>query len=346
MRDRTLSRPDAAQRIREFHPRFRKAKDAEIFEAAFKLSDAQLTLAREHGFASWPALKARIENPSQAHRLDVPHHERITDPDFRRAVDLMDAGDVEGLKKHLREHPELVGRQVVFEGTNYFRNPTLLQFVAENPTRRGTLPKNIVEVARIILDHGVGQPVLDETLALAASSDVAQRTGVQIGLIDVLCDYGAETNHAALVAAMYGMFDAVEALIRRGARYSVALAAALGRPADVQRLLSSSSPEDRHWALALASQLGHSEIVRILLDAGEDPNRYNPLGGHSHSTPLHQAAGYGHLEMAKLLVERGARLDWKDTMWGATPAEWAHHEGRAEVEAYLRALEQEQRTER
>jgi hypothetical protein len=36
------------------------------------------------------------------------------------------------------------------------------------------------------------------------------------------------------------------------------------------------------------------EIVRLLLDAGEDPNRYNPVGGHSHTTPLHQAAGGGH----------------------------------------------------
>ena len=36
------------------------------------------------------------------------------------------------------------------------------------------------------------------------------------------------------------------------------------------------------------------QIVRMLLDAGEDPNRYNPVGAHSHSTPLHQAAVGGH----------------------------------------------------
>jgi hypothetical protein len=48
------------------------------------------------------------------------------------------------------------------------------------------------------------------------------------------------------------------------------------------------------------------------LDAGEDPNCYNPKGNHAHSTPLHQAALAGHAGVVRLLVERGARLDIKD----------------------------------
>jgi hypothetical protein len=42
-----------------------------------------------------------------------------------------------------------------------------------------------------------------------------------------------------------------------------------------------------------------------------------------------------------MLVERGARLDIKDVLWHATPAEWAHHEGKLETEAYLLAKEKE-----
>jgi hypothetical protein len=332
-------RPDVAQRIREFHPRFKDASDADIFGAHLKLSDAQLTIARESGFASWPRLKRHIEQPTLADRLTLPHHERIADPVFRRAVDLLDSGDAAGLQEHLRQHPGLAQREIVFEGGNYFCDPTLLEFVAENPARRGTLPKNIVEIARIILEAGVTQRALNETLGLIASSLVARQSGEQVLLIDLLCDYGADPNSALRTALMHGEFEAADALMRRGAGLNLAAAAALGRTKDAHRLLDAANSEDRHWALALASQFGHADIVRLLLDAGEDPNRYNPVGGHSHSTPLHQAAAAGHLELARLLVANGARLDLRDTMWNATPAEWAKHEGKPELEAYLRAQE-------
>lgn len=335
----TSKAPDTAQRIREFHPRFARATDAEIFAAEFKLADAQLTIARERGFPSWPRMKQRIEKPTLADRLDLPHHERIEDGDFRRAVDLLDGGDVEGLRAHLKQHPALSRQHVDLEGTNYFRHPTLLQFIAENPTRHGSLPKNIVEVATVILDAGTTQAALDETLGLVASSLVARESGAQVALIDLLCEHGADHNKATRVAAIHGEFDAVDALLKRGARLDLPIAAAMGRVDDSRRLLPHASADDRHWALAAASQFGHVDIVRMLLDAGEDPNRYNLVGGHSHSTPLHQAALAGHLDVVQLLVERGAKLNWKDTMWQGTPAEWARHAGKTEVEKYLQEQE-------
>ena len=102
-------------------------------------------------------------------------------------------------------------------------------------------------------------------------------------------------------------------------------------------MLDGASAEERHRALALAAQHGHVEVVRLLLDAGEDPDRYNPQGHHAHSTPLHQAAGSGHEAVVRLLVERGARLDIKDTLYDGTPRGWAEHGGRRHVAEYLRA---------
>ena len=328
--------PEIAQRIREFHPRFRHSTDAEIFGAHLKLSDAQLTIARESGFPSWTRLKRHIEKPTLADRLDLLHHERIEDPVFRHAVDLLDAGDAAGLRAHLKQHPDLAQRRVLFEGGNYFRNPTLLEFVAENPARHGNLPKNIVEVTRVILDAGSSQAALDETLMLTASSAVTHKCGVQIALLHLLCDYGADPNSAARTAAVYGEFEAVQALIRRGARIDLSIAAALGRTEDAHRLLPTADSEDRHWAIAIASQFGRLDIVRMLLDADENPNRYNPVGGHSQSTPLHQAALAGHLDVVQLLIERGASVDMKDILWQSTPAGWAQYAGRTEVEIYLR----------
>jgi ankyrin repeat protein len=162
---------------------------------------------------------------------------------------------------------------------------------------------------------------------------------VQLPLIDLLCDSGADTDRAMPAALAHGEFDAVNGLIQRGAVIDLPVSAATGRTEEARQSLAASSGEDRHRALALTAQFGHSEIVRLLLDAGEDPNRYNPVGHHSHSTPLHQAALAGHLETVRLLVDRGARLDLKDTLFQGTPAGWANYAGKTEIERYLHLRE-------
>ena len=160
---------------------------------------------------------------------------------------------------------------------------------------------------------------------------------MQIPLIDLLCENGADPNTAIHPAALHDEHESLDALIRHGTRVDLPIAASLGRVAECKQLLPAASREDRHLALALGSQFGHVEIVRALLDAGEDPDRYNPAGGHSHSTPLHQAAFAGHGELVRLFLERGARLDMKDVLWQGTPADWASHAGQADIERVLRA---------
>jgi ankyrin repeat protein len=339
MRARRAGDLAALQRTREFHPRFERAADAQITAAEFKLSDAQLTVAREYGFPSWPRLKARIERPTTSDDTALPAQERIKDPVFRKAVDLLDAGDAPGLRAYLQNHPGLVSQRVTLDGGNYFQNPSLLEFSAENPIRRGKLPQNVVEIAKIVLDAGArsDQTSLDSTLGLVSSGRVARESNLQIPLIDILCDYGAEPNAAMQPALAHGEFAAVEALLRRGATVTLPLAAATAHLADATHLLPSATPEERHRALALAAQFGHTEVVRLLLDAAEYPNRYNPVGCHSHSTPLHQAAWNGHLAIVKLLVERGARLDIKDIIFQGTPLDWAKHNRQASVAEYLQA---------
>jgi len=345
LKEHSAHSPGVAQRIREFHPRFGQATDAEIFGAHLSLSDAQLAIAREHGFPSWARLKAHIERPALSDQLNLPHHERIEDPTFRRAVELLDAGDVANLRVHLNQHPNLVHQHVIFEGGNYFRQPTLLEFVAENPVRHGTMPDNIVQVAQVILDAGVEQTALNETLILVSTGSVPRECGKQLPLMDLLCDRGADPKIALHAAALHSELEALNALIKRVAQIDLPVAAALGRFEEASRLLPDTTSEDRHLALTLAADFGHVEIVRLLLDAGEDPNRYNPLGGHSHTTPLHQAAGRGHDEVVRLLVERGARLDLKDILWRATPADWARHAGKTEIESYLRGKVQDGKKE-
>lgn len=56
--------PVAAQ-IRGLMPRFSNMPDSEILAANFKLSDAQEMVARQHGFASWQALKTGLSTMSR-----------------------------------------------------------------------------------------------------------------------------------------------------------------------------------------------------------------------------------------------------------------------------------------
>ena len=331
--------PAAYQRILEFHPRFRNADDAEIGAAKFALSDAQFAIAREYGFASWAQLKARVDQASQPDP-NIPHHERIENPAFRTAVDLLDAGDAAGLSTYLNVHPEVARQKVFFNVGGYFGEPTLLEFAAENPIRTGALPANIVDVAKVILEAGAKEDMsaLDRTLGLVSSGRVPRECQVQIPLIDLLCDYGADPNAAMGEALGHGEFAAVDVLIRQGARFDLPTAAATGRTEEARKLLAATGGKERHRALAYATQFGHLKIVRMLLDAGEDLNRFNPVGCHSHSTPLHQAAYCGHLDVVRLLVENGANTRVKDILWGATPLGWAEQGGQKDVATYLRGL--------
>lgn len=329
----------ACQRFRAFHPRFGGFDDAAIAGAIVGQSDAQHAIAREYGFANWPRLLAVLDEGA---RPGVPliHNDRIEEGPFSQALDFLDEGNEVLLARQLKAHPGIVVQRVVFEGDNYFTKPTLLEFVAENPVRQGRLPANITAIARIILDAGAkdDRQAVEDTLLLVASGCVAREAGAQIPLLELLCDYGADPAAGLSAALAEGEFDAVNALLARGAPLDLATAAALGLQDDIARLLGGADADALQLALALSALHGRASAVVVLIDAGADPNRYNPDGGHSHCTPLHSAAWAGHLETVKALIAGGARCDIGDVHHNATALGWAEHAGQHAVASYLRAL--------
>ena len=60
---------DAFGRIRRRHPKFEDADDTRLAEGPFRLSDAQLVIAREYGLAHWTELKQRIAANDVAREL-------------------------------------------------------------------------------------------------------------------------------------------------------------------------------------------------------------------------------------------------------------------------------------
>jgi ankyrin repeat protein len=343
--------------LRALHPRFRDervawlARDASDFEVAaagFDLDDARLAAARGYSFADWGALSEWVE--AVGRRGDVFRFESV--------VEAVIDGDVATLERLLAQDPELVRarstRRTCFDPPVH--RATLLHYVGANGLEghRQRTPPNAPAIARALLEAGAEPDALAgfygiecATLSLLVSSSHPAEAGVQGELVELLLDHGAAIEGRGerwgsplATALLFGCTDAAQTLVRRGARVDcVSVAAGLGLADHVAKLLPASGAPSRHLALALAAQLGHAGVVRQLLDAGEDPNRYNPEGGHAHATPLHQAALAGHLDVVRLLVERGARRDVRDTIYSGTPLDWARHAGQREIEVYLRSLD-------
>ena len=274
---------------------------------------------------------------------------------FERAVEAVIDGDLDTLRTLLHEDPALVHARStrVTDGDPPVHRATLLHYVAANgvESERQRSPKNAAQVAKALLEAGADPDALCDayasqctTMALLVSSTPPARAGVQVPVLNMLIDHGAavtpkgEGNWTSplLTALVFGFKDAADTLVTRGAPIdTLAAAAGLGRIDDVRRMLPTATGDDRHRGLALAAQLGHADIVRLLLDAGEDPNRYNLPGTHAHSTPLHQAIAAGHLDVVKLLVEHGASLDLKDTIHRGTPLGWAKYCDQPAIADYL-----------
>ncbi len=87
-------------------------------------------------------------------------------------------------------------------------------------------------------------------------------------------------------------------------------------------------------ALQTASRRGHIEIVEFLLDSGADPNL---PGGEDLWRPLHEAAYGGRVGVARLLLDRGADVNARAQFRNDEPAiHFAVQRGKFEVADLLR----------
>jgi len=82
-----------------------------------------------------------------------------------------------------------------------------------------------------------------------------------------------------------------------------------GDPAGVRAALDAGVPVDTPFryertALSFATDRASLEIVRLLLERGADPNKKDTFYG---ATPMTWASGKGNVEMVRLLLEHGAQ---------------------------------------
>jgi hypothetical protein len=320
---------DARRTIDAFHPRAARLTDQQ-----FTLSDAQLVIAREHGFESWPKFSTHVEAVSRA---------RSPVQQFEVAVDAIVEGDLPRLESLLRDRPALVRAR-----STRVHRATLLHYVSANGVEdyRQKSPANATQIAERLLASGADVDAVGDmyggdstTMLLTVSSVHPARAGVQVAIVDTLVDHGAALNglkddgSPLMTALSFGYPDAAEALVRRGARIpNIIAAAALDREDLVRDWLGADGrvkpgaplsalrwprlPADARvhaeWALIWAAMHGRTAIVRLLVDRGVS------LGAKDDQdfTPLHWASWNQHLDTMEVLIRAKAPLETRNVYGG------------------------------
>src|SRR5438874_2403731 len=295
------------------------------------LADAQFVLARSHGFASWPSFVAH---------LDRLAHETETAA-FEAAADAIVRGDEATLQQLVRQHPKLIHARSARE-----HHATLLHYVSANGIEnyRQKSPPNAARITELLLAAGADIEAEADVygggctaLGLVATSTPPREAGVQLPVIQVLLDHGAQIEHPNLAGngadAVYaclanGCPEAAQYLVERGARFGMVGAAGIGRLDIVQQLVATADASRQEMALRYAAGYGQLEVTRFLLDRGV------PVDAHSGDgeTALFYAILGDHVEVVRLLLARGAnpniRTQWGDLVGGAM---WrAAHGGNAD----------------
>lgn len=289
---------DAASRIHRFSDRL-------------TLTSAQLTLAREYGFPSWPKLKTEVER--------------------RR---LLDDGDLGGLTAMLAGQPDLA----VATMEHWCDHPlgaAPLNYVAmlRYDTTRGRW-RNLTstgQVAQALIEAGApvdGRPGDPEPPLITAASygDAA--------VVKVLIDNGAHLDAVAgpeagvmpggsalAHAAVFGMKEIVDLLVAAGARVaSIEEGAAVG---DISGWFMRETPlEARIRALVMAAAHQRLAVIDQLIAAGTPVDATDATFGRH---PLRTSAGNGQPESVRHLLMHGADPNLPDPQHHRTPLDWCRH---------------------
>jgi hypothetical protein len=285
------------------------------------------------------------------------------DARFHPSMVAIKTGNVSRLHALIAEDPTLAGSR------SFTSHPTLLQCLVLS----GRDTPNKVEMAEILIASGAE---LNGPLAACSSCN-------NVELASLLLDRGASVNGSGgwspLEEALYwNSPEVVDLLLHRGASITnLRIAAGLGRSDVINSFFNpdgSLKPEagtinwpwgdlktidesnfDREGKQKLAARVaswtndrqgivdnafvyacmhGHVESAKLLLQKGA---RINAIpGGFDYSgTGLHYAALNGHRAMVEFLLREGADPNIRDTKVGGTPAGWADYGRHPEIKKYL-----------
>ena len=292
-------RAEILEQIQEHHPRWRKASGATIRSARFTLSDAQLVIATEYGFESWPKLKAHVllhQSGGSAEAVVKALRQAAGEGDLHRLGELLDA------------HPGLInerggaGTRTALHSAVFGAQEAAVKFLLE----RGADPNIRCEgdyafplhfaaeklhfpIIRLLIEHGadpIGEGDYHE-LGVIGWATAWDYVRANREIVDYLLAHGARHNIFSSVAM--GEVEIIRELVGKSR-------ADLGRRMDLA--------SRRRLPLHLAVVKRQMESAKSLLDFGADIEALD----EANFTALDQSAFSGATEIAELLLDRGAKV--------------------------------------
>jgi ankyrin repeat protein len=346
VRDCELGIADALARIKRNHPRFHSLPESEIKDGRLALSDAQLVIAREHGFESWPQFSKHIE---MIHMIQAVSD--LSDPVsafIEVACVPRHTGHASGTLEHaemiLQRYPQ-VAKSNIHTAAILADEAGVREFLARNPkgaTAKGdphewdalthlcfsrylridaSRSEAFVRTARCLLEAGASantgwyetidqpnpRPCLES--AIYGAAGVAHHAE----LTRLLLEYGAEPNDEESPYHVPEGYDnaTMKVLLESGKLNEVSLS----------------------WMLLRKIDWHDGEGIRMLLESGVNPNVMTNFGDNA----LHHAIRRDNsLEIIQLLLDHGADPSLKTTRENISAAAMAAHKGRGDM---LRLLE-------
>ena len=276
---------------------------------------------------------------------------------FYEAVEAIDAGDSETLQQLLAEYPELATARGYFDEYYeypHFRGATLLHHLAGEP-QRVPLPENAVDLAAALISAGADPNAATydsiSVLDMFIESDPLEWTESKPEMIQLLVTNGVDVNRNRGQMLWNALrerdLDLARMLVAEGADVDLRFAAGVNRVDlmaeffDAEGQLKEGVGHLFHpdpdtvltaeqimvEALNFAAYSGALEAAEFLLDRGVDINglasgftRYD-----RGSAPLHKTVMADQLEMARLLLARGADPLVRARRFRITPYELSNY---------------------
>lgn len=336
------------------------------WSAPLTAAGARSVLARDHGFTSWPALRTHVgalgSDPfARAFRAVRAHDTDALGALLDRFPALVAARGTNGndlLGLAAASGDEQTVALLLERGADVARGNTH----GWTPLHQAAYA-NLPGLARVLLDAGApadvsargdgGTPVVvalfwghREVAGLLGQPPRNLRVAAGLDDVDLLAQlWGnpAAGTHRGFYRP-HGGFPAWRpadspAQVRDEALSWAARSGAIGTlTALAERGAEIDADVYRGTALTWAAAKGRTAAVRRLLELGADPDRRGTFGGSGHgvgTTALHHAAESGWSEVIEILLSAGADPTITDARYGATPRDWAAHNGQARAAAML-----------